>query len=407
MNYIHPLIDFAPAPPEVQRSGYGTLLLAPDGNFWGVANRACRDFGTIFRMRPDGSGWRYIDAPVKCPNAGLVCDGKGFLWGTSSGERGSVFKVNMASRAVDTVFQFAGTNHRRESLWGNEVTHLGACPLDGLVDDGNGFLWGTTSEGGFENQGTVFKVDVETGAVTTVVVFTGCAGTAIGAHPRAGLVFDGIDHLWGTTHGGRSDGTIFKVHVNSGLMTVIARIWLSHGRLVDDGNGFLWGTTEASRIFNLEMTTGIVRDVASIYGGLPCSGLEPVAGLISDGRGFLWGTTTLGGSADFGTVFRVGLASWAVETVREFSGNGRSNKGSHPIAGLVKDEGGYLWGTTSKGGADNLGTVYKVDPATGVLTTLVEVMGPTITQNRRDASSSVNHRSRLSGRELPTKIDEF
>ncbi len=84
-------------------------------------------------------------------------------------------------------------------------------------------------------------------------------------------------------------------------------------------------------------------------------GSYPAAGLLRDAKGNLYGTTTGGGSDGYGTVFRVTMTG--TETVlHSFTGS----DGYYPIAGLVKDANGNLYGTTEFGGSHGSGTVFKV-----------------------------------------------
>ena len=86
----------------------------------------------------------------------------------------------------------------------------GAQPFAGVILDAHGNLYGTTFGGGVYGQGTVFKVDT-TRNETVLYSFTGGAD---GAQPRAGVILDAEDNLYGTASvGGNSlgEGTVFKV----------------------------------------------------------------------------------------------------------------------------------------------------------------------------------------------------
>src|SRR5262249_24903422 len=97
---------------------------------------------------------------------------------------------------------------------------------------------------------------------------------------------------------------------------------------------------------------------------------------LSDGNGTFYGTDYFGGAYGYGTVFKVDAAG-KVTTLYSF---GTGADGSRPTAGLVQDQEGNLYGTTSSGG--NLacgfnfgcGTVFKLD-TTGKLTTLYRFHG--------------------------------
>jgi uncharacterized repeat protein (TIGR03803 family) len=89
----------------------------------------------------------------------------------------------------------------------------GSNPHAGLVSDATGDLWGTTVNGGANVLGTVFKFKPSTGALRTIVDFTGAGG----ANPYAALVRDGAGNFWGTTiYGGAlGDGTVFKINASN------------------------------------------------------------------------------------------------------------------------------------------------------------------------------------------------
>jgi uncharacterized repeat protein (TIGR03803 family) len=88
----------------------------------------------------------------------------------------------------------------------------------------------------------------------------------------------------------------------------------------------------------------------------------------SDGN--LYGTTAYGGANDGGTVFKM-TSEGELATLVEFTGNGASNKGRIPFAGLVQGSDGNFYGTTFMGGSADMGTVFEMTPA-GVLTTLFD-----------------------------------
>ncbi|HEV2378626.1 MAG TPA: choice-of-anchor tandem repeat GloVer-containing protein [Terriglobia bacterium] len=86
-------------------------------------------------------------------------------------------------------------------------------------------------------------------------------------------------------------------------------------------------------------------------------GSFPQAGVVVDGLGNFYGTTPFGGAFDFGTVFRVDPAG--NETIL-YSFTGGSD-GARAYSGVILDQTGNLYGTTSEGGVSNLGVVFKVD----------------------------------------------
>ncbi len=99
------------------------------------------------------------------------------------------------------------------------------------------------------------------------------------------------------------------------------------------------------------------RYLYSFTGG--ADGAHPVAGVIRDSAGNLYGTTRDGGTANLGVVYEVDATGH--ETVLHSFGGG--NDGSYPVSGLVAGPRGFFYGTTFEGGPEDSGIVYAVTPA--------------------------------------------
>lgn len=296
-----------------------------------------------------------------------VMDGQGSLWGTGFGgsqNKGAIFKITAPNDDLEiiTVVDFDGAN--------------GSFPLEGLVSDGAGHFWGMTSSGGAENLGTIFKVNVATGVLSTVASFSG----ANGGQPSGRLVSDGAGNFWGTTGlgGANNFGTVFKVNTSSGILTAVASFDEvkgkgSPGQLTNDGVGNLWATTGSDyennlgTVFKVNIASGILSTVVIFTGP---NGDHPNPELINDGAGNLWGTTARGGIHTMhgpgtgpGTVFKIDTLADTFTTVVSLT----SNSGDSPSGGIFSDGAGHLWGLTSRGGSFNAGTIFKVNMASGAL----------------------------------------
>jgi uncharacterized repeat protein (TIGR03803 family) len=222
----------------------------------------------------------------------------------------------------------------------------------------------------------VFKVDTS-GRETVLYTFTGLYD---GAFPYAGLIMDAGGSLYGTTSSGGFPpytGLVFKLD-KSGHETVLY-YFLNRGDgdyplagVIMDANGNLYGTTYyggasgAGTVFKLD-TTGTETVLYSFTGG--ADGSNPVAGVIMDTEGNLYGTTEFGGtspncgSLGCGVVFKLDTNN-NKETVLHTFGNGKG-EGANPTAGLVLDAKGNLYGTTEYGGggSNGAGMVFKLDTA--------------------------------------------
>ena len=331
------------------------------------------------------------DYPPRAPLAALAMGPDGAYWGSTNGGGkltcGTIFKINPVSGFRTTVLEFTGAG-----IDSNGLRKRGTAPAAALVNDGLGNLWGTTSGGGTEGAGTVYKFNVATGTLTTVIDFTRNGFVNKGESPNSKLVSDGAGNFWGTTSGGggAGGGTIYKINALTNALTTVTEFnnlgdtsgSNPHGGVTDDGSGFFWGATvggganNAGTIFKIAANSGQFTTVLSFTGnGASNKGSFPYAMLLNDGGGNLWGTTVLGGAANMGTIFKVNIASGTLTTVIHFTGDGPSDKGARPYSGLAADASGFLWGTTSDSGANSHGTLFKLNPTTGILETVVEFTG--------------------------------
>jgi uncharacterized repeat protein (TIGR03803 family) len=129
-----------------------------------------------------------------------------------------------------------------------------------------------------------------------------------------------------------------------------------------------------SRFSRLRLETLEARTLPSIvtlasFNG--SNGDSPIASLIEDSSGNLFGTTDAGGTFNNGTVFEVAAGSGSITTLASFNGS----NGAVPFAGLIEDSSGNLFGTTREGGTSNSGTVFEVVAGSGSITTLASFNG--------------------------------
>lgn len=365
-------------------SPQGTLLRGADGSFHGTSTEGgSANAGTIFRVSPESEVSVVASftgdagaTPGAVPRSGLVNDGTGTLWGTASqggaSGFGTVFKFAPGTRTFTSVVEFTGAN--------------GSQPEAALVSDGAGVLWGTTRSGGANGHGTVFTIDAATGALTTIVEFTGTGGAVPGSQPKAALVRDGAGVWWGTTSAGGAGnlGTIFSIDpANANAFTSEADFTGTNGAalgstpeaaMIAGSGGILWGTTntggtsDLGTVFRFDTAAGTVTTVVSFTGA---NGSNPRAALFADGA-LLWGTTFGGGAAGLGTVFSIATANDAHTLVASFTGTTGAVRGAYPLAGLVAAAAGELWGVASQGGRDDRGTIFKVLTATGTVQLVAE-----------------------------------
>jgi uncharacterized repeat protein (TIGR03803 family) len=341
---------------------FGGLIADADGNLFGTTEEGgahgagvfVKGDGTVFEIRK--TRHRYASTPTilasfcalaNCadgafPRAGLIADDRGNLFGTT---------FNGGTHGLGTVFEIPKTRHSYASTPTILVSFCtlancadGAGPLDSLIADAEGNLFGTTIDGGANGEDPLCNL------VTT----ERCAGTAF--------------EIAKTRHGYASTPTI--------LVSFCTLANCTDGRapfagLIGDARGNLFGTTPDGGAHGL----GTVFEIAKTdtgYASTPtilvnfcalancADGSSPFAGLIADASGNLFGTTAGGGAHTGGTVFEIpktatGYAAIPT-TLVSFCSLTNCADGFGPENDLIADRKGNLFGTT----VGQAGTVFKI-----------------------------------------------
>jgi uncharacterized repeat protein (TIGR03803 family) len=321
------------------------------------------------------------------PTGPVSLDSSGNLWGTTGGGSAFFGVAFLLSQAGDGYSETLAYTFR-----GQPYAAEGIYPTGGLILDGAGNLYGTTSSGGADGWGVVFRLAPAAGGGfihSTLHAFGG--STADGGGPVGSLVRDSAGNLYGTTRigGTYQSGTVFRISPSSGggygesvlySFTGDADGSTPEAGLTIDGAGNLYGTTSSSRtsgyfgaVFKLSPTGGGAYTTSILHTFLGSNGAAPRSALVMDDTGNLYGTTRLGSGVDGigrGTVFKLThIAGDRYNPSVIYSFRGGSD-GEEPVAGLAIDSAGNLYGTTSKGGdssncLDGCGTVFKLTRASG------------------------------------------
>jgi uncharacterized repeat protein (TIGR03803 family) len=208
-----------------------------------------------------------------------------------------------------------------------------------------------------------------------------------GTAPQSSLLADAKGNLYGTTYygGANNAGTVFELSPPAnGSTSWTERVLYSFnskntagegpsGSLMKDAAGNLYGTTQQSGTAYygtaFKLSPPAKGDTAWTHTklwtfGPPPDGIIPEANLIADAAGNLYGTTTYGGDNGLGTVFRLtppaqGQTAWTEKILFSF---GASGVGMLPQSGLLLDAAGNLYGTAAKGGTFGAGTVFRLTP---------------------------------------------
>ena len=193
------------------------LLTDEAGNLYGTTRAGgTAGFGVVFELKAKKRGFVpvllhsfAVSGDGAYPNSALTWDGSGNLLGTTEGGgskgSGAVFRVmpNGSNSLESLLYSFC---QRKNCIDGDQ-------PWGGVVVGANGNLFGLTRNGGGQGNGTAYRLS---GSGESVVYsFCTLESCNDGAHPEAGLVSDGAGGFFGTTtqggiHGG--GGTIFSLN---------------------------------------------------------------------------------------------------------------------------------------------------------------------------------------------------
>jgi uncharacterized repeat protein (TIGR03803 family) len=307
------------------------------------------------------------------PFAGVIVDAAHDLFGVASAgganHDGTIYEVVAGSSTATVLATFNGSN--------------GAQPSGGLIRDAAGDLFGTTTAGGTNGSGTIFKLVAGAHTPTTLVNLNGTNGDG----PDGNLVADGAGNFYGTTRtgGANSSGTIFKLAAGTHAFSTLASFevgsngYYPTGTLLVDSSGNLFGTTyyggadNGGNVFELHAGSHTPTELAEFSTLNPANGQQPRGGLVADSSGNLYGTTDSGGNFGDGVIYKVAEGTHALSVIYNFDDG---NNGGFPEDSLLMDAAGNLFGTTNDGGASNgFGTVFKLARGGTTPTTLVTFNG--------------------------------
>jgi uncharacterized repeat protein (TIGR03803 family) len=340
------------------------LIFDAEGNLYGTTSGGGgRNFGTVFEIGSDGTekvvySFGSHSGDGIGPEGGLIMDAEGNLYGTT-------YAGDQIETGYGTVFEITPAGKEKLLHKFSERGNGGCLPEAGLVFDLEGNLYGTTTQCGRGGDGTVFEI---TTAGKFKVLYSFGSQPGDGSFPQSVLVLDREGNLYGTTYyGGISgSGTVFEI-TTVGAEKVLHSFGSESGDgafpaagLVFDTEGDLYGTTSVGGANNLgavfKITSAGAYEVQYSFGGQ--SGIVPLASLIFDNKGNLYGTASQGNVHGGGTAFEI--TPEGKEIVLYVFGS-QAGDGIEPEASLVFDKKGNLYGTTWEGGATGNGTVFELE----------------------------------------------
>lgn len=305
----------------------------------------------------------------------------GLLYGTTvsgGGGGGTIFQFDPVSNTRTTLYSF--------TLGGAD----GSSPQTSMVLGHHGVLYGVTTNGGSSANctygcGTIFKFDPVSKTLSTLYSFT---GQADGGLPEGRPALDAAQTaLYGTTRFGggvagcglSGCGTIYKFVLASKTYTVLHAFDVSTNDgsaavsgMVHDGAGIFYGAASSGGthgygiVYRLDSVTGTYGVLHSF--DYHVDGTAPRSDLLLR-NGMIYGETNGGGPTanGYGTIFAINVATGVATTLYSFT-NGTD--GIFPDGGLVGGPAGRLYGTAAQGTGQGAGTVFSINPATKAFTAL-------------------------------------
>jgi uncharacterized repeat protein (TIGR03803 family) len=343
-----------------------TLLIDPSGNLYGTTEEGGSTLdGTLFELAKGNTSVttlvNFNGQDGSEPN-GIVADASGDFYGTtpysgSALRNGIVFELRKGQNDVGNLIFFSNPTTPPFS---------DSAP----VLDASGNIYGTTLNGGTNNDGVIFTVNRSIASMIPLASFSTSSGYAL----DSAMIMDSSGNLFGTGNAGGKfgDGAVFELTKGSQTITALASFDGDNGRspfggLVEDASGNLYGTTNSGEgsslygtIFEIVKGSGTITTLVSFN---KTDGSSPCATLIFDAAGDLFGTTRDGGADDLGTVFELPHGSNTIINLANFDGT----DGATLFSGLVADSSGNLYGTTAFGGIgyetqqpSGFGTIFEL-----------------------------------------------
>lgn len=370
-----PLADFTT---EIGGGPGSPLIQGLDGNLYGTAGASgIGSGGAVFAATSSGtiSDLFSFCKDKTCPTGrgpylGLLQISNGSFFGFTVGSsfNGTLFRLS-ASGVINNLFTFCA----------GDCIPDGESPRTNLIEARNGDLYGTTNAGGTHSNGTIFKLTTS-GTLTTVYDFCQLTNCADGGGPLGfGSLIQASDgNLYGVTrNGGKGFGTIYQLSPSGTPKTIYKFCKGGAGShpcldgsqpdgLVEGLDGNFYGVASGAGVHGGGVFFKVTR-----YGGLTvlynfCSltgcadGIGPT-GLTLGSDGNFYGTTANLGSngAVPNTIFQI--TPTGVYTVL-YSTDVQTQSS---VLSVMQSTDGNFYGTNSLGGANNLGTFFKISTGLG------------------------------------------
>lgn len=284
-----------------------------------------------------------------------------------SGERA---RARVPLAAVMAAAVMAVSAHAAGPAVTYEVIHKfngeeGFVPAGALAAGADGAMYGTTAFGAAYSHGASFRIQPD-GRLRTLHVFAEPGAPLV--RPSGGLTLAADGHFYGgATEDGSGHGLVYRMTAKGNTTTLLDlnTTACAHpaGQLAQAADGKLYGVTTAGGtegrgcIYRLgtDGSFTLLRSL-SVADGLP----QDSTRLLAASDGYLYGTAPYGGDEDGGTLYRIDPSTGEFMRLHSFAAPAVDGPPAQPTSGLVEAPDGMLYGTTGRGGARDLGVVYRI-----------------------------------------------
>ncbi len=372
------ILDFAGATNGNQPSG--SLMQANDGKLYGMTDYGgTNSMGVLFQYDPATAAYtKKLDfAGVtngSNPSGSLIQANDGKLYGMTiyggTNSKGVLFQYDPGTSTYTKNIDFSGATN-------------GSYPCGSLIQASDGKLYGVTNNGGATGMGVLFQYDPATSSFNKKLDF---AGTINGSNPKGSLMQASDGKLYGVTYNGGANNMGVLFQYDPGTSTYTKNIDFAgatngcqpSGSLIQANDGKLYGMTSQGGansmgvLFQYEPSNSTYTKKVDFSG--TSNGQNPYGSLIQASNGKLYGMTNGGGTYNFGVLFQYEPITSTYTKKLDFNG---TTKGANPQGYLLQANDGKLYGMTSTGGTNNMGTLFQYDPATSIYTKKLDFTGTT------------------------------
>jgi uncharacterized repeat protein (TIGR03803 family) len=371
------------------------VLVDSDGNLFGTTrDGGSIGYGVVYELTYNAQTQKWLEQVlVNFSSAGgggyepfgpLIQDTAGNIYGTAAA---TAFDVN---NGAGLVYELVKSQN-----W-NKVVLYTFCAQSGCADgdapstgltyvgqaagvpyDGVSPLYGTTPAGGAHDAGVVYKLAPSKNRWVETVLHNFCSLSSCKDGKNAGtIIADGSGNLWGPAQTSGSD-ILYKMSSSNGAQTVVWNFCSiascpdgdGAGPIILDAAGHIIGTDglkgkkKHGVAYKIVGTKKLKLDILHKFCSLKaCTDGANSTSLVMDGSGNLFGATLAGGTENAGTIFEISGKKFT--QLYDFCGAQDScSKGYYPDNyNPVLDGKGNLYGATTRGGANDKGTIYQLTP---------------------------------------------